>query len=463
MPVGGGSADRRADALAASGDAAAAAAWAAGAAGERRVAAELSNLREAWTVLHDRLLRPGQSEANLDHVVVGPGGMFLIDAKNWRGNVTEYEGGLYQHVGTAEVRTSHSKAVEIAKVHGMAAYMAVESGMAVTPVICLAGAGEADFGEPQSVRGVWVVPVSKVVAWLESRPQIQDRDAAARAVTVAMTSFPSTTTDPELLSAMGAAAAQIKSSRRRGARPSRSLPPGRVGARRPVTTSGRRRPSLAARIGKLMVSLLVPALTLLLLVTFLPKMLTIGVERLVQGAVGVQPSGLATHPSGRASSTVTADSGTIRVSPSRDTKRTVVKSVPPPDCANASASQIQKIIGRRVQPIAVSTGCAWGSRLDDPSTTLVTIQMSPGHAAYDMQLEASMKQRRVVYGGGYDASFKPATALWVATGAPIINGSSTVSARADTHIVVARTALGISDDTGRRMALAIAAAVNVAR
>ena len=74
MAVGGGSAERRAKELASSGDEAAAA-WAAGAEGERRVAEELSNLREAWTVLHDRLLRPGQSEANLDHVVIGPGGM----------------------------------------------------------------------------------------------------------------------------------------------------------------------------------------------------------------------------------------------------------------------------------------------------------------------------------------------------------------------------------------------------
>ena len=52
------------------------------------MAEELSNLREAWTVLHDRFLRPGQSEANLDHVVIGPGGMFLVDAKNRAGRVT---------------------------------------------------------------------------------------------------------------------------------------------------------------------------------------------------------------------------------------------------------------------------------------------------------------------------------------------------------------------------------------
>ena len=35
-------------------------------------------------VLHDRLIRAG-SAANIDHVVVTPGGVFIIDAKNWYG------------------------------------------------------------------------------------------------------------------------------------------------------------------------------------------------------------------------------------------------------------------------------------------------------------------------------------------------------------------------------------------
>ena len=101
----------------------------------------------------DRLLRPGQSEANLDHVVIGPGGMFLVDAKNRAGRVTEWDGGLFQHTVQAGDRVSLSLAAELKKVHGMAAYMAVESGEPVTPVLCLAGAQEAEFGEPQMVQG----------------------------------------------------------------------------------------------------------------------------------------------------------------------------------------------------------------------------------------------------------------------------------------------------------------------
>ena len=51
--------------------------------GERVVAELLDVLDGAgWCVLHDRY-KPG-STANLDHVVVGPPGVFVIDAKNWK-------------------------------------------------------------------------------------------------------------------------------------------------------------------------------------------------------------------------------------------------------------------------------------------------------------------------------------------------------------------------------------------
>ncbi|QGN57675.1 hypothetical protein [Nostocoides sp. HKS02] len=66
----------------------------------------------------------------------------------------------------------------------------------------------------------------------------------------------------------------------------------------------------------------------------------------------------------------------------------------------------------------------------------------------------------MVYGTSVDPQFRPATALWVAAGQPIRAGGSSVTAGADTTIVVASKALGVSDDRGRAMALAIAASAN---
>jgi hypothetical protein len=61
-------------------------AWRRGAAGERRTARLLGPLqRQGWAVLHD-LSVPG-SRANLDHLVIGPGGVFVIDSKQYRGRL----------------------------------------------------------------------------------------------------------------------------------------------------------------------------------------------------------------------------------------------------------------------------------------------------------------------------------------------------------------------------------------
>lgn len=59
-----------------------AALWEQGAAGEVAVARALGALPDGWVVLHD-LAWPGRARANIDHVVIWPGGVFVVDAKNW--------------------------------------------------------------------------------------------------------------------------------------------------------------------------------------------------------------------------------------------------------------------------------------------------------------------------------------------------------------------------------------------
>src|SRR5215207_10676757 len=101
-----GSAERRAAALRARGRRSAGA-WAAGAEGERRVAEALTQLPAGWLVLHDRLLMPGLAESNLDHLLVGPAGVILIDAKNWAGQIGEWEGTVFQHKWRADGERVH--------------------------------------------------------------------------------------------------------------------------------------------------------------------------------------------------------------------------------------------------------------------------------------------------------------------------------------------------------------------
>ena len=62
-----------------------------GAHGERATGAILDELRQhGWAVYHD-VRWPGRPRANIDHVVVGPPGVFVIDSKNWSGRIDVFD------------------------------------------------------------------------------------------------------------------------------------------------------------------------------------------------------------------------------------------------------------------------------------------------------------------------------------------------------------------------------------
>lgn len=67
-----------------------------GAEGEAETARALAALPPGWTVLHD-LRWPGRRLANVDHVAIGPSGIFVIDSKNWTGRITTSGGTLRQN------------------------------------------------------------------------------------------------------------------------------------------------------------------------------------------------------------------------------------------------------------------------------------------------------------------------------------------------------------------------------
>lgn len=63
--------------------------WRRGAEGEERVAALLEHLDDRWAVIHD--LTIGRRGANLDHLVIGPPGVFVLNTKHLTGSITVYE------------------------------------------------------------------------------------------------------------------------------------------------------------------------------------------------------------------------------------------------------------------------------------------------------------------------------------------------------------------------------------
>ncbi|MET7639428.1 UvrD-helicase domain-containing protein [Streptomyces sp. NPDC005438] len=77
--------------------------WERASEGERRVAAHLLWLEErGWRLLVDRRW-PGTRAANVDMLLVGPGGVFVVDVKNWRAQPTVEDG----HLVSAGERRDH--------------------------------------------------------------------------------------------------------------------------------------------------------------------------------------------------------------------------------------------------------------------------------------------------------------------------------------------------------------------
>ena len=109
--------------------------WSVGAEGERLVAANLAHLeRYGWTTLHD-VRWPGRQQANVDHIAIGPGGVVVIDAKNWSGNVRVTPEAVRQN--------GYGRGGELEKVReasaAVTALLAPQHRTAVRGVMCLAG------------------------------------------------------------------------------------------------------------------------------------------------------------------------------------------------------------------------------------------------------------------------------------------------------------------------------------
>lgn len=115
-------------------------AWSAGALGEEQVADVLDGLAPlGWVVLHD-VAWPGRARANLDHVLIGPGGVLVIDTKNWSGTVTvDATGGLRCN---GYRKTKEVEAVQAAR-QSVLAITSTLTPDVVAGLICLAAQEQA--------------------------------------------------------------------------------------------------------------------------------------------------------------------------------------------------------------------------------------------------------------------------------------------------------------------------------
>ncbi|WP_185845338.1 nuclease-related domain-containing protein [Nonomuraea sp. WAC 01424] len=113
--------------------------WRRGALGERRTARRLRVLEDlGYLVLHDRAL-PRPARANVDHLVVGPAGVFVIDSKLWRRERTVQRGGRTVQVGRRWNSKDVAAAVYEAQTVARALTKAVGRPVPVVPVVAVHG------------------------------------------------------------------------------------------------------------------------------------------------------------------------------------------------------------------------------------------------------------------------------------------------------------------------------------
>jgi hypothetical protein len=147
--------------------------WQRGAQGERHTARLLRRLpRHGFVVFHD-LAVPG-SQANVDHLVIGPTGVFVIDSKQWTGSVHQGADGLVWHDHYRLDRTLETVRWEAEMVGRLL-------GTRTAALLCVHGAQV--HGGGLHAQGVAIVPAHRLRSALGYDRVLSDADVDLLATT----------------------------------------------------------------------------------------------------------------------------------------------------------------------------------------------------------------------------------------------------------------------------------------
>jgi hypothetical protein len=140
-------------------------AWRVGGSGEGKLGELLESLNDDETIiaLHDRRI-PG-SPANIDHIVVAQSGIYVVDAKHYKGQVRKVDkGGFFSvdfrlFVGRRDCTrliAGMAKQVEAIR-EAIGQPLIEEFELSITPVLCFVDAEwPLIFARPFQIGGVWV-------------------------------------------------------------------------------------------------------------------------------------------------------------------------------------------------------------------------------------------------------------------------------------------------------------------
>ncbi|WP_434992073.1 nuclease-related domain-containing protein [Arthrobacter sp. Ld5] len=147
--------------------------WYWGALGERAVGRTLSALGPEWTVLH--AVPVGERSADIDHVVIGPTGVFTLNTKRHPGQKIWTAKGTFMVAGTRYpyLRNSEHEAVRAGKLLSAA----VRHHVTAEAAIVVVGAQQVTVKEKH--RSVAVLTERQLLRWITRRPVVHTQEQVA--------------------------------------------------------------------------------------------------------------------------------------------------------------------------------------------------------------------------------------------------------------------------------------------
>lgn len=153
-------------------------AWRIGAKGEAKVGKKLDKLPDGWHVLHN--VPVGEHDSDIDHVVIGPGGVFTLNTKHHPGGRIRIAEDTFMVNGrkTRYLHISRFEAERASKLLSEATGFALH----VEPIIVVVG---ADITRKADPAGVHVVYRETLTRWFAKRPEVLPGDRVQAVVDVA--------------------------------------------------------------------------------------------------------------------------------------------------------------------------------------------------------------------------------------------------------------------------------------
>lgn len=169
------------------------AAWGIGARGEELLAAALAGVPDL-VVLHDR--RVAGTKGNIDHIVVAPAGVFVVDAKHYDGQIDIRDRGGFFRVDLRltvnrrdQSKLARAMSWQVEAVTKALAEAAIDPLPPITPVLCFVGGYWPLLSRPKEFEGVRLETERSIAKLLTSTALI-DREMGDRLARIVAAALP---------------------------------------------------------------------------------------------------------------------------------------------------------------------------------------------------------------------------------------------------------------------------------